>query len=94
MSDAAYWKDITEECSRIGLCVRCRKELAEYGKSKCGKCLQYQADYMRSRRKDNIKAGLCRCGRAKDDESLSECVCCADKRTINKRKVAFFGVTV
>ena len=86
MSDDTYWKEIARECAEEGICVRCRKRLAEPFRVKCKGCADYQSAYMKKRRAENMSRGLCRCGRPKDDETKYRCIICQDAITKMKRK--------
>ena len=86
MSDAKYWKDITQRCVDAGLCIRCRRRKAEEGKTKCAKCNEYQANLMKERRMKWRKEGACViCGKEVFSGDYTHCTNCQIKENGRKQ---------
>lgn len=73
------------EHKALGLCIECN-EKAETGRCRCKKCLDKQNKYNAIRRKNNIKAGKCKCGREKSPDKYRCNTCNESNNTYAKRK--------
>lgn len=81
-------KRLYDQRSKDGICVRCGKREASPGKSRCGICLQKDAQMhrdLRARNGDDLRRqwmeqGLCyHCGGEIEDKSMKSCDACRKK---------------
>lgn len=97
-----YSKETYQWYKDHGICVKCKREDAEYGRTKCSECLEKEAEKVRAKRLANPKSqkeytkirrerlkesGLCVwCGKPLSKYSKCFCVDCRVKNQRNNEK--------
>ena len=65
-----------------GICTRCKKAKAVKGKTKCQSCADWQVQYMKKRKENQVESCICTiCGKPNDRSGVHECTSCSNRRT-------------
>jgi len=81
----------------LGICVMCSNK-AEIGKVRCGKCLTINKNYVKNKRKENIKNNICRdcwtpLNKDSDIDCTTRCRSCLDRQQLYNKGIGITTIT-
>jgi hypothetical protein len=80
-------KRVRELMKKLHVCTRCLTREAIHGKTKCGFCEEELAYVRTELKRRNCQAGMCGCGRPREDPEFAMCRRCRQIARITKQRL-------